>query len=394
MRGRKRERTEEFDEGYSRNKRILQEGIRSLSLGDVSQISSKKTEPTYNVFKVHACPGHDVFRMMMEERNDYCNCSSQSMEAQDAIQQGSEAMSVDIPTASSQLYRTQSTDDGNGMETDDLSDYDSIEEEPHNHEQSELFSSMINSGKRKYVRKVDYLVDELIRKTRKTRELPQYMQEMDAGIPPYVGPSPKTDNALSIMVPFSTEFCSLSREQIADSKIVASLPIIPDIMRSSSPPPILLSGEITHSEWCIEENADYHSSGGDEMDDMFGPSQYSVGIGYEKQSSRYTDISDGYESDMACCDESSKQYSSNGSLNSGDSGMMVDDSDDEDPFSKLDISRQSPWSSNLSTGTSWMMKPPGIGGGRGSGSVLTDPDHHNHYQDDENSEDVVNVGTF
>jgi len=379
MRGRKRERTDVFDEGYIRNKRVLQEGIRSLSLADVaSESSAKRSEPSYDVFNVHSCPAHGVFRMMMEDQNN-CNCpppqpQSESIRHLGTHRHSSKVIGMDMSAFQSQTSGAKVENKNTARQSGELSDYDYYDEESRNSEQTEILNTLVNYGKRKYMRKVDYLVDELIRKTRKTNEVPQYLREMDTNIPAYVGPSPKTDTALSIIVPFSTEFCSLSKHQKPDSPEMAISHVTKG--NSSSTPPILLSGEITHADWNIEENSDYCSSGGD-MEDLFGSSNV------QKQLFDNADISDGNDSDMACCDESSRQYSSNGSLKSGDSEMMVDS--DEEPFPKADLNRQSPWSSSLSAST-WLRHP-------GGGSIFTDMDQ-DQFQDDENSEDVVNMGTF
>lgn len=64
--------------------------------------------------------------------------------------------------------------------------------------EEEYMLSVIKGGQKKYLRKVDFLVDELIRKSSRSEFPKTYCpKDFDSQLPPSVGPSPKTDLALS-----------------------------------------------------------------------------------------------------------------------------------------------------------------------------------------------------
>lgn len=355
----KRDRSEVFDEAYVKNKRVLQEGFRSLSLAEPAV---RPEIPAYGLYEVHNCPSHGLFR-------------PDDIECQACKTSGTPMSTDDTVSESRPLEKRLSVDSTVSASTE------SEDETPSRAEEREMFISMVKGGKRKYVRKVDYLVDELIRKTRKTCDIPVYASDPDAILPPNVGPSPRTDQAISILVPFSTNFCSLSKAQ----NNVSMLEYLP-----KKPPtdgevqPILLSGEVTHSDWGIQEVGAGCTGVGTST--SLVPYHRRVGDDADFDSDGLID--EGNESDMACYDESSHRYSTNSSLGSGDSGMMVDSDDDmmagscrsaafdesSSALSRFDHGgRHSPWSANTSVKTVFTK------------SAITDDD-----EDDE----IINVGTF
>lgn len=365
-RKKKRDRSEAFvDEDYLKNKRILQEGFRSLSLN--LENVTKKDIPSYGLYEVHNCPSHDLFRLESE-----CTCTKE--------QDKSDSKSLPTDSLGPVLEKNQSFDSMNSKSTE------SDEEDQLKMEEREYMVAMIKGGKRKYVRKVDYLVDELIRKTRKTCDIPVYVTDTDAYLPPNIGPSPRVDQAISILVPFSTHFCSLSKGQTTP---VASYGPTPAVVEKDYQP-ILLSGEVTHGDWGMEEvgSKDISST----------PVTCSTMVPYTGRRSVTSafecDIleDDGNESDMACCEESSHRYSTNSSIGSGDdSGMLVDSDDDEDiffssnrsvafdesscgAFQRYEHGRHSPWSNRSYTSVKTNATKSGV--------------------TDEEDDDVINIGTF
>lgn len=394
-RGKKRERSEVSDDTYLKNKRILQEGFRSLSivpesLSQVPSSPSRQISPTYKVYSVHNnCPSHDLFRS--DSLESTCSCGQNTAENNPRPVAGPEPP-PGLGSSRDRRFSISSSPSSDGYSDED--------DDPMHAAQREMFVSMVKGGKRKYVRKVDYLVDELIRKTRKTKEVPLYLNDLDAAIPANIGPSPRTDQALSILVPFSTDFCSLSRSQHAvinevhgshSLRMGANSTTHTDTIETDMQP-ILLSGEITHSDWGMEEVAQKSSP----TNQNYYPMTRGDSVTALNPQESYTssDVSVDNDSDMACCDESSKKYSSNNSLQSGHSGMLVDDSSDADEYDddlfgasscrsiafdenssmagRCDLSRLSPWSACTSVKT-----------------VMT----RNAATDDE-EDDVINVGTF
>ena len=55
-----------------------------------------------------------------------------------------------------------------------------------------------NGGRYKYARKVDFLIDEIIRKSRRTYEYEHRLNDGDWYIPNTLGPQPTTDRAISV----------------------------------------------------------------------------------------------------------------------------------------------------------------------------------------------------
>jgi hypothetical protein len=363
----KRGRNEAFDESYIKNKRMLQEGFKSLTLQAEPQPNvQKETEefPTYGLYEIHKCPSHELFRADSE-----CSCIEQNDNSGDGRVESNSLISF-----GPLIKKQNSLDSIISHSTESDEDFS-----PGKMDEREVMVSMIKGGKRKFVRKVDYLVDELIRKTRKTNEIPAYSSDSDSILPAFVGPSPRTDHAISIIVPFSTNFCSLSKQQ--------QFPLIGYTETSSEPPqPVLLSGEVTHSDWGIEEVGGAAKCDAVECNSLIpysGSDQSYSTVAFGSGGDQEADDND---SDVACCDdESSHRYSTNSSIISGDSGMIVDSDDDDlmagsgrsfafdessSAFGKFEQGRYSPFSSNTSIKT--IMTRSAI--------------------DDE--EDVVNIGTF
>lgn len=66
----------------------------------------------------------------------------------------------------------------------------------------ETFTHTMKGGRMRYVRKIDYLVDELIRKTNKTVDWKGGDSDADWGnVPSSVGPQPQTDLKISRVIP-------------------------------------------------------------------------------------------------------------------------------------------------------------------------------------------------
>lgn len=303
----KRGRNEAVDESYIKNKKMLQEGFKSLTIHAESQPSILKEAqqlPSYGLYEIHQCPSHELFREEAE-----CNSIDRIMSDDGQVENSN--------ATTSPLRKIQNSLDSIISQSID-SDEDFF---PGKLEEQDIVT-MVAGGKRKYVTKVDYLVDELIRKNRKTKEILVYSSsDPESMLPSFVGPSPRTDHAISIIIPFSTNFCSLSKKQ--------QFPLIEYSNDLSTPrQPVLLSGEVTHSDWGIEEvdgTAKYASVECNSLIPYIGSDHYS-----NIELNGGDAVVDDYESVMACCDdESSRGYSTNSSIVSCDSDMIVDSDDDD-----------------------------------------------------------------
>eukprot|EP01031_Cornospumella_fuschlensis_P031254 gene31254-37766_t len=230
---RKRERPHDsaMDEDYFRSKRILQEGFRSMSIEEPSRHSS-----IYGYSQISEGNGDD----------------------QSVADMGEE------------LRRQNS-------ETSTISEEESDDERsrrfPSKYE--DIFVSAIKGGRRQYVRKVDFLVDELIRKTQRT-----CMRGDRTGgdyetiyIPSNVGPQPTTDHALALLLPPALcDFKSIAEmEQEQEGKAKAASRGTDNdrdtdkhgpapLGMSEDTPKSYYSGNVTHDDWDIEELAPSHST--------------------------------------------------------------------------------------------------------------------------------------
>lgn len=326
MRTKKRDRSEAFDEIYTENKKILHDGFRSLSLQEPLSQNPAVGQGTGAAYTLHQCVGHDLFRMD----------SAGSCDTEISKESGNHGTEIAI-------QKMQSFD---SVASQDSADSDGPSSKS---AEREYFVSVLRGGQRKYVRKVDYLVEELIRKSRKLTEINCLAENPDCVLPPYVGPSPRTDHALSIIVPFSTDVCSLSSQ--------AAKAIEPHLLSTAVSEGGLhhLSGEVTHGDWGMEEilplqttNHDRKIATGSMLKETIDSSLFdSDGHG-----------EDDNDSNMAQYEMHSERCSTRNSLSSGGSGMAVE-SDDEilagsnrsvlfDESSSIngryDLSRLSPWS--------------------------------------------------
>ena len=113
--------------------------------------------------------------------------------------------------------------------------------------------SNFSCGRYKYARKVDYLIDNLIRKSRKTF---CHSDEREIKIPNSIGPQPTTDRALSLYRESSIIAAALrlDREKIVPSAASlrptkCTVQSVPSTKNSS------YAGDNSHGDWGIEEIA-------------------------------------------------------------------------------------------------------------------------------------------
>ena len=107
-------------------------------------------------------------------------------------------------------------------------------------------------GRYKYARKVDYLIDEIIRKSRRTFCQPD---EREITVPSSIGPQPTTDHALSIYHEGSivAEAVRNDREKITQTRATSSQ-ITKRTEHSLSPRKHnSYAGDSSHEDWGIEE---------------------------------------------------------------------------------------------------------------------------------------------
>lgn len=112
---------------------------------------------------------------------------------------------------------------------------------------SDVFFSAFKGGRMQYVRKVDYLVDELIRKTQRTA-LHRPSEEL-ACIPASVGPHPASDHAISLLAPAPESKFQFKSINAPSSPEGGERPQEPVQKR------LLYAGDVTHSDWGIMELA-------------------------------------------------------------------------------------------------------------------------------------------
>lgn len=276
---RKRERSipDCGDEEYMKSKRLLQEGFRTMTIGD-------------------------------QMRDSFLNSfhSSQSENTDD--QSVSDA--VDGNIAPNLLERHNSVETSISEE-----DSDDDRDRVRIYGDNDIFISAIKGGRQQYVRKVDFLVDELIRKNQRTSMNLNSQQEIT--IPGTLGPHPGTDNALSVFVPpihFNFRSIAEKESSIEPTPATHDRSLESQTRASGTANPHFYSGNVTHGDWEIEEisSEDARSQAPAGTKDV-GNNRHSPDI----------DISD--ESDMACCDDWSKHPSLCESHNSSISTMESED---------------------------------------------------------------------
>lgn len=237
------------------------------------------------------------------------------------------------------------------------------------------FLAAFKGGRRQYVRKVDYLVDELIRKSQRTAAVrPHHFQEIS--IPSAVGPHPAVDHALSLLAPsphFSfhsiakAEPQALQPEMDAGKDMKADAPPGPceahDSTLSARGNPSLYSGDITHGDWEIEELGSTRS--------IHSP-----------------DVSE--DSDMAYCDDWSKHPSI---CNSHSSSMSTMESEDESSHTMEMCSDDKYFSASQTLSDSHGSTSFAVGTRPARGNNSSSPTSVGQRITDD-SEDVDNVGTF
>ena len=107
-------------------------------------------------------------------------------------------------TSTPKLHSTEILSDG-GSDMDTVDDTPVSSEMPldANAIESENYLSTLRNGTRKYGRRVDYLIDELIRKSQKTHISSPNLSDIDIEdiIPNSVGPHPLTDRPLGMLWP-------------------------------------------------------------------------------------------------------------------------------------------------------------------------------------------------
>lgn len=168
---RKRERSQDFvyDEEYTKSRKVLQDGFKMLSIDH--SLENPQAQINNQLIPHHRSNsiGESDDLSMIDETREYEGPILPRMRSFD---------SEDCSTISS---NPESEDD-----------------DRRKHE-SEAFFSMLKGGRRQYVRKVDNLVDDLIRKTRRTEVHPSGTYE-EMSIPSVIGPSPTVDHALSLVL--------------------------------------------------------------------------------------------------------------------------------------------------------------------------------------------------
>jgi hypothetical protein len=121
---------------FQTSKKYVDEGLRNLSI-------KPSPLPTQDIYQCNTINNHET---VTKSKNEYDNCN-------------------------------------------EYNDCNEIEMKP---------NFLIKGGK--YGRKVDFLIDNLIRKTRRTTEAQKY-NDFDSQIPHTIGPEPTTDHILSLYIP-------------------------------------------------------------------------------------------------------------------------------------------------------------------------------------------------
>jgi hypothetical protein len=120
------------------------------------------------------------------------------------------------------------------------------------HSDDEAKFPNFSRGRFKYARKVDYLIDEIIRKSRRT-----FCQsdEREITVPSSIGPQPTTDHALSIYHESSVvaEALKNDREKIIRPKATLSQPMEGNGQSSFTRKHNSYAGDSSHEDWGIEE---------------------------------------------------------------------------------------------------------------------------------------------
>eukprot|EP01039_Chlorochromonas_danica_P000326 gene326-349_t len=159
------------------------------------------------------------------------------------------------------------------------------------------FIATFKGGRKQYVRKVDYLVDELIRKTRRTlQQQPNSLGQEECSIPNVIGPHPAVDHALSLLLPPlpPCDFQSIEQSQAGAGLDMHGRNQDGENHKQHRPTH-LYSGNVTHGDWEIEEISDPGS------DRPAAPLPSELGSPSCSSSADMSDATE--ESDMACCDD-------------------------------------------------------------------------------------------
>lgn len=160
------------------------------------------------------------------------------------------------------------------------------------------FIATFKGGRKQYVRKVDYLVDELIRKTRRTlQHQPGSQGQEEGSIPNVIGPHPAVDHALSLLLPPLPlcDFQSIEQSQAGNGSDTHAGSQDGEKCKQQHRPTNLYSGNVTHGDWEIEEISDH----GSERPTAPLPSD----LESPSCSSSAAMSDDTEDSDMACCDD-------------------------------------------------------------------------------------------
>ena len=124
---------------------------------------------------------------------------------------------------------------------------------PPNVQSDEAIFPNFSCGRYKYTRKVDYLIDDLIRKSRKTF---CHSDEREIKIPNSVGPQPTTDSALSLYRESSIIAAALRLDREKIVPLAASLrPTKCTVQSVPSTKNSSYAGDNSHGDWGIEEIA-------------------------------------------------------------------------------------------------------------------------------------------
>jgi hypothetical protein len=159
---------------------------------------------------------------------------------------------------------------------------------------TDVLLETLKGGRRQYVRKIDYLVDEVVRKKLMTTPALSSTSSQSLWLPNFVGPSPRVDAALSLVIPL------VDGHRWNTPTAAATAPH--NLHYLPHPPPSSLrqgagtdrgayfSGDRTHTDWEIEEV-------GDEVDNTCWPDH-----GCRSMFERLRPSHDESENDNSSCD--------------------------------------------------------------------------------------------
>lgn len=144
------------DEDYVANKRLISEAITHLHLESTNENDT---------------PNNEMLFEKNADSNSYCT----------------DTMSINDYKEFNEVMKAKYLDDLSSSE-DEMCEYD---------EDQETFIPVLKGGKTKYLRKVDYLVDELIRKSHRTSLAMNGDHQTIGYLPASIGPQPNVDQALT-----------------------------------------------------------------------------------------------------------------------------------------------------------------------------------------------------